>query len=328
MTIKSADLLAAQISRRLACIGMFLVGAGVGSGRFCGPLEARQSEAAEVVQIADGVFVHVGHIALQEPGNHGDIANTGFVVGKDAVAVIDTGGSYRAGAALRSAVSAHTQIPIKFVINTHMHPDHVLGNAAFQPDKPKFIAHHKMARALAARSARYLQSAEEALGAQAFEGTKVVLPEAGVEAVDTIDLGGRTLRLSAQPTAHTDNDLIVADDKSGATFVGDLVFSEHIPSIDGSIVGWIDVLETLSRSNEGKIVPGHGPASLSWDAGTAPMLRYLKAVAADVRSIIEKGGSISEAMHSAASAEASMWKLFDEYHKRNVSAAFAELEWE
>ncbi|KUO64674.1 MAG: MBL fold metallo-hydrolase [Alphaproteobacteria bacterium BRH_c36] len=317
-----------MVTRRLACLGLVACGGGAALSRLATPLQAGEIPAAKVAEIADGVFVHRGQIALQSPANHADISNAGFVVGTDAVAVIDTGGSYHAGAALRAAVAKHTKAPIRYVINTHMHPDHVLGNAAFKADKPRFIAHHKMKRALSARTARYLEAAENALGDEAFEGTEVVLPDAGVEDVDTLDLGGRTLRLAAQPTAHTDNDLVITDQKTGTAFVGDLIFSGHVPALDGSIVGWIEVLEKLGHQAPALIVPGHGPAALSWAAGSEPVQRYLRAVAHDVRAIIKRGGTISEAIETAGISEASGWELFDEFHKRNVTAAFAELEWE
>lgn len=317
-----------RVSRRAVCLSLLLTGGGAALARYVNPAEAHETEAAKVLEIADGVFVHKGQVAQITPENHADIANSGFVVGNDAVAVIDTGGSYFAGAALRASIGEHTDKPIKYVINTHMHPDHVLGNAAFKAGAPKFIAHHKMARALAARSERYLRVTEDELGKEAFAGTEIVLPEQEVETTATIDLGGRTLKLAAQNTAHTDNDLVVTDDKTGAAFLGDLIFSEHVPSLDGSIVGWIKTLEKIGQSPSRQIVPGHGPATLSWPEAATPMLRYLKAVAGDVRAVIKRGGTISEAVEEAATQEASHWQLFDEFHKRNISAAFAELEWE
>ena len=90
----------------------------------------------KVDEVAHGIFVHQGAtLALDAPG-HDDIANIGFVVGKRCVAVIDTGGSVRTGRALRESVVERTKVPICYVINTHVHVDHVLGNAAFKADKP------------------------------------------------------------------------------------------------------------------------------------------------------------------------------------------------
>ena len=292
----------------------------IGSGR------AEATTFAE--EIAPGVFVHQGRHSLTTRENAGDIANCCFIVGAEAVAVIDTGGSARVGARLRARIRAVTDRPIRYVVNTHMHPDHILGNAALKPDTPLFVAHHKLARGLAARAERYLATTREAIGAEAFAGTEIVLPDRGVEERTTLDLGERRVVLEAHKTAHTDNDLTIRDEATGTLFLGDLLFSGHVPTLDGSLRGWLDVLSDLRRREAARVVPGHGPAAMDWPAALEPMRRYLERVAADVREMIREGRTLSEAAKTAGHAEKDAWLLFDEYHARNVSAAFAELEWE
>lgn len=279
-------------------------------------------------EIAPGVHVHAGHVAVFAPSNGGDVSNAGFIVGRDAVAVVDTGGSAQVGARLRAAVRSVTQLPIRYVINTHMHPDHVFGNAAFEPDRPAFVAHHKMARGLEARAERYMAINKEAMGEAAFEGTRIVMPTLPVHESMTLDLGDRAIVLEPQRTAHTDNDLIVRDASTGTVFLGDLLFSEHVPTLDGSILGWQAVLDALAAAPAERVVPGHGPASMAWPDAAKPIQHYLKVITDEIRALLKDNRTLSEATASVGQSERPNWQLFDDYHVRNVSAAFAELEWE
>ncbi len=291
------------------------------------PLEA--AEPLSVTEIAPGVFVHQGRYEVFTPANAGDTSNSGFIIGHDGVAVIDTGGSPRVGEALLAAIRARTQEPIKYVINTHMHPDHVFGNVAFAGEHPIFVGHYKLPRALAARAEHYLAVNKRLLGDAAFAGTRIIPPTLLVKDKTELDLGGRTLVLEAQKTAHTDNDLTIFDKQTGTLFLGDILFSHHIPALDGSIRGWLALLDQLKdRRDVARVVPGHGPASMPFPAALAPEKRYLTKVADDVRAMIKEGRTMSDAMKTAGLSEKDAWLLFKEYHARNVSAAFAELEWE
>lgn len=281
-----------------------------------------------VAEVAEGVFVHQGRHALFAPDNEGDISNAGFVIGETAVAVIDTGGSAIVGKRLLASIRAQTDRPIRYVINTHMHPDHVFGNAPFTAENCEFVAHHKMARGLAAREERYMTRNKELLGEAAFEGVKIIMPTRGVEALSTLDLGGRTLELVPRKTAHTDNDLTIRCTKTDTLFLGDLLFSGHVPTIDGSIKGWMSLLDELAKAPAKRVVPGHGPHSMPWPDGAKPLQHYLDVLAGDVRGLIKTGKTLADAMTQAGQSEKGAWELFDDYNARNASAAFAELEWE
>ena len=289
---------------------------------------AEAAEGLEASEVAPGIFVHQGRYELQSPQNRGDMANASFVVGTDAVAVIDTLGSAVAGRELRSAIRAVTDKPISYVINTHMHPDHVFGNAAFKEDNPTFVGHYKLARGLGSRAERYLAINKTMLGEEAFEGIEIIVPTLAVEDSLNLDLGGRTLVLETQATAHTDNDLTVTDTATDTLFLGDLLFSVHVPTLDGSITGWLALVDELSQRKAARVVPGHGPHAMALPEALQSEQRYLAAIAADVRQLIKDGKTLEDATRTAGFSERDAWKLFDQYHVRNVTAAFAELEWE
>jgi len=99
--------------------------------------------STHINEVADGVYVRLRQTGV------GFIANIGFIVGEQCVAVIDTGGSVAEGENLKKSISRFTDTPICYVINTHVHPDHILGNQAFKSRTVKFIGHHRLPRAMA-----------------------------------------------------------------------------------------------------------------------------------------------------------------------------------
>ncbi len=265
------------------CSGFAISPPAVAKGElktFCGSEVG--TAAAEVKEIAPGLYVRHGVLALMTAANRGAIANIGFIVGKNAVAVIDTGGSACGGARLRAAIAARTDLPVRYVINSHVHPDHIFGNAAFLPDKPQFVGHSRLAQAMAMRGEYYLAAGRRQMGAELLEGTKIVSPTISVSDTLTLDLGERKLVLTAHEAAHTDHDLTIFDERTGTLWVGDLLFRRHIPVVDGSLLGWLRIMGKLSRMTVVRVVPGHGPVSEDWPHVLAPQRLYLTTLANDL----------------------------------------------
>lgn len=281
-----------------------------------------------VQNIGVGDYVHFGQVALTTPDNAGDIANLGIIVGQDAVAVVDTGGSVGVGRRLLQAVRHITDKPIRYVINTHEHPDHIFGNSAFGPGVT-FVGHHNMPAELAKRGAYYLQSFRAQLGDAAIAEVRIIPPTLLVDTETTLDLGGKPLLLTAwKPAAHTDCDLTVLDEATGVLFSGDLVFLQHVPVVDGSVTGWLSVLPRLAELRARIVVPGHGRLVAPWPQALDDERRYLTVLAQDARRLIAAGTPLARAVPEIGRSERARWQLFDDYNPRNATVAFAELEWE
>ena len=288
-----------------------------------------------IKNVGDGIYVHHGvHMDIDD-GYKGDICNASFVVGSLGVAVIDTGGSIKVGNQLREAIRKVTPLPILYVINTHVHPDHIYGNAAFVADKAEFIGHEKLATAMELRREQYAKINTQLLGEDAI-GSQLIKPSIAVKTTLELDLGDRKLMLTAHPVAHTNTDLSVidikADSKSNTLFTGDLLFIERTPVLEGDIKGLIAELEKLKTSATKQaikqVVPGHGPVTKDWKLAIENQQRYLTTLLTDIRTSIKKGESMESTMNSAAASEKDKWQLFEIANRRNVNIIYPALEWE
>jgi len=315
------------ILRRLLIWSMAAVALRAGLAAAADDAAATADVTFTIHEVAAGVFVHLGRqLALDAPG-HDDIANIGFILGQRCVAVIDTGGSVRIGRALHAAIRRRTRLPICYVINTHVHVDHVLGNAAFVPERPTFVGHSALGAAMARSRDFFLQHYAADLD-QPPSATQIIAPDTAVQQTLQLDLGGRHLQLRAWPLAHTDCDLTVFDDRSGTLWTGDLLFRDRLPALDGSASGWLTVIDELARLQVVRAVPGHGPVSTDLPAALDPERRYLRALIDGVRGELAQGGSMRDAIAHVATAEMPNWLLWDSTHARNVARVYEQMEWE
>ncbi len=304
--------------RALALV--LLTGLSIGSG-------AEPVPALEMLEIAPGNHVHYGQVAERTPENMGDNANIGFIVGSECVLAVDTGGSFPVGQALREAIRRVTDRRVCYVVLTHVHPDHFFGATAFLEDRPQLIAHENYPPQLAARARPYLASLRRDLGDAAM-GTGLAQPTLLVKDRLEIDLGGRKVQVQAWPTAHTDNDLTLLDEKTRTLWLSDLLFVDHTPVIDGSITGFLSVMDRLQMLQASSYVPGHGRPVLPWPQALGPQRRYFSAILQGTRTALRARKTLQEATDEVAHSEAGQWALFELFHRRNVTAAYTELEWE
>ena len=291
--------------------------------------EIKADQNFEIEQLASGVYVHLGKQEQITYQNKGDIANLGFIIGEQSVAVIDAGGSQFVAQSLIDSIKLTTDLPVRYLILTHAHPDHIFGTKSIANSfkNIEIIGHKHFLNALVQRGEFYRQ---RFINEQGFapEDLTLLPPDTMVETSLEIDLGGRLLTLYAFPTSHTDNDLVVVDKQSKTIWTGDLIFRNRVPVIDGNVKNWLNTMDELSKIDVNFIVPGHGPVAYNWAQALDNQRRYLSKIIEGVRQKLKKGGTIQSAVESVALDENQNWLLFKDHHGQNVSRVFSELEWE
>ena len=303
-----------------ACLPLLLLGsiACAASG---------DDETFNLTEISEGVYVHQGkHVGL-EHADHDDIANIGFITGDECIAIIDTGGSIDIGGRLREAVRKISSLPICYVINTHIHYDHVLGNAAFRDTQAKFVGHQNLADEMEHNRAFFLSEFTANLGENPGDSS-IIGPDITVSDELDLDLGNRVLTLSAHPPSHTYSDLSVYDKKTGTLWLSDLLFIDRIPVLDASLKGWLKTMEKLKSQEANHVIPGHGTITLPWPEAASAQDGYLDMLLNETRSEISKGTFMEDVVENVGKDEKTRWLLHEQNHRRNVTKAFTELEWE
>ncbi|KAF0806203.1 hypothetical protein A6D6_01783 [Alcanivorax xiamenensis] len=229
----------------------------VGLALFAGPAPAFDYHLKPVA-VAERTWMVQGRREELSEDNGGDIANAAFIATGDGVIVIDTGSTLSYGRALRAAIATVTDQPVRWVINTHHHPDHVFGNQAFEGAEisalPATIA------ALKRDADSFRTTLYQRLG-DAVRGTETALPTRVLEAGES-RFGDYPLRLFAF-SGHSGADLVVLDPATGVLFTGDLVFHHRAPTTPHSpgIGIWREQLRQVRALRFDVLVPGHGPAA-------------------------------------------------------------------
>lgn len=306
--------------RAFARIGGVL-GLGGISMTMAAAAETYQYDLAPVA-IAPGVYVVIGSTEHFNLNNGGNILNTGFIVTENGVVVFDTGPSLRYGQALRAAIEKTApEAEILLVINSHHHPDHVFGNAAFEdaPIGALEATRHMMAE----QGEAFLDNLYRLLGPWMTE-TSVVFPNSTLVPA-RFELGGRTFELFAF-AGHSEADLALLDVATGVLFCGDICFHQRTPTTpNAELNAWQAALAQLPTIGPRQIVPGHGPVF----SGSAPLLTmqdYLNWLVEQVASAARDGRDMAELMFMAIPERFNDMDTLREEYQRSVMHLFPAVE--
>ena len=265
--------LAVLVGRRVRA---WLLVAGV--AWIAGPALAQKVEPTEV---APGVWMVQGVSAMGSSANRNFISNAAFVVTPEGVVVVDALGSPPLAEELIQAIRRVTPQPVRQVIVTHYHADHVYGLQAFKAIGATITAHRGGQAYLHSETARLrLEASRDELAPWIDEKTHLVPADRWIDAPTRFTLGGVDFVLQPAGPAHTPEDLVVFLPQSRVLIAGDIVFRGRIPFVGQADSGrWLEALDRLIGFDASLIVPGHGPVSTDAQADlrlTRDYLQYLR----------------------------------------------------
>ncbi len=276
----------------------------------------------QAIKVATDTYVVEGRLEDFSVRNGGNIVNTSFIITEQGVAVFDTGPSYRYGKELRALIATLTKRPVTHVFNSHHHPDHFLGNQAFQDST--IYALDKTGQQMANQGEAFSGNMYSLVG-DWMRGTEVYLPNKPID-FKFLNLGKHQLYFYTF-TGHTGSDLVILDKSTGVLFAGDLVFHKRAlttPHTPGLNI-WIEELEQLNSLPFDKLIPGHGPIN---DDKTAIKedINYLRWLDKKLSHAAENGLTMSEVMSSVTTDDFTDMKLLKSEFSRSVMHLYANYE--
>jgi len=218
-----------------------------------------------LTKIAAGIYSYVDEKNPTPSSSFG--ANAGIIIGKDGIVVVDTLISSKEAQRFIADIKAVSDKPIRYVVNTHEHLDHSLGNSDFIRLGAVVVSHTNCKKNAEAAASTILQKAKSyGLTDELLQGTKVATASLTFSNRMEIDLGDRKVELIYTGASHTDGSILVYVPDTKVLFAGDILFTDAHPYMgEGQIKGWISVLDNVSAMDVVSIVPGHGPLSTKKD---------------------------------------------------------------
>jgi glyoxylase-like metal-dependent hydrolase (beta-lactamase superfamily II) len=281
------------------------------------------------VKVADNVWSAIGQTQYYSYENAGHNNNLSFVIGNDAVLVVNGSASYLLAKALHDEIKQLTDKPVKYVVDENGQSHASLGNSYWKEQGATLIAHTDAAKEIQAHGLEGIASLQNILKERA-EGTALVPIDQTFEDNMTLDLGGITAELIRFGPAHSPGDISVFIPERNLLIAGDIAFHVRLLPIfpDTDTAAWLDTWHsTFSKFAYGKIiVPGHGgPTDFAtidlWTRG------YLEFIRGKVGELIDQGGTLADAYQIDQSPYAHL-ATFEELATKNAGRVFQAMEFE
>ncbi|HTP99031.1 MAG TPA: MBL fold metallo-hydrolase [Casimicrobiaceae bacterium] len=228
-------------------------------------------------QVSPHCWFFEGEAGMASVANRGFMSNAGFVVTSDGVVVFDALGTPALGRAMVVAIAKVTTQPIRRVVVSHYHADHVYGLQSLKAAGAEIWAYRKAQAYLASpQAAERLAQRRNDLFPWVDENTRVVPPDLWLDGDTSFRMGGLTFRLIYSEGAHSPEDLMMYVEEDRLLFAGDLIFAGRVPYVgNADSAGWLKAMDKMIALRPAVVIPGHGPASRDVERDLALTRDYL-----------------------------------------------------
>lgn len=281
--------------------------------------------------VAEGTWLVQGHTAMGSAANQNFISNAAFVATPDGVLVVDGLGSPPLAQRLLALIRDKTAAPLRAVVVTHCHADHLYGLQVLQAAGAQVLMHERCRDYLASDTARLrLQASRDELFPWVDEHTRLVTPDRWVGDEGTeLQIGPRRFVVRHAGPAHTPEDLLVHDPATGVVFAGDVVFRGRVPYVgQADSRRWVAALDGLLALKPQVLVPGHGPASLQPATDLAQTRDYLQTLRQAMGEAARNLEPFDEAYARTDWSRFAQWPLFAAVHRMNAYNTYLLMEHE
>jgi len=313
-------------------------------GWFSAPLEAAEAppypplrEDLKVEQVPGSpIYYVIGHPGVPGEANEGHTSNAGFVITPEGVVVFDSLGTPSLGWALLQHIRQLTQAPIRYVVVSHYHADHIYGLQAFKDHtQAEILAQEKAAdytnpnNTEDEAAAPRLAQRREALAPWVNETTRIVEPDTVFGQKRTLSLGGKRFELIYGGPAHSQSDSMMLVEPDGVLFAGDIVQNGRIPfmsSADANTGHWLEGLETVAKLNPRFIIPGHGQPSNAVAPAIAFTRDYITYLRRTMGDAVQRWTDFETAYRNTDWSAYRNLPAFEATNKGNAYRVFLDME--
>lgn len=294
------------------------------------PLQIRQVPGAPI-------YYSIGHPGVPAKRNEGNTSNAGFVVTPDGVVVFDALGTPSLGWALLQEIRKVTDKPVRYVVLSHYHADHIYGLQAFKDHTGAVIIAQDRAREYKEqdeeiadeRAGDRLNQRREALAPWVNDKTRVVPPDVTFNDRLTLTLGGKSFQMIYAGPAHSASDMMMMVEPDGVLFAGDIVQNGRVPFMNSDDVDtkqWLNALETVGKLEPKFIIPGHGQPSTAAKAAIAYTHDYITYVRQAMQKAVDNWTEFDVAYKETDWSKYAGIPAFEANNRGNAYRIFLELE--